>query len=266
MVVGGLGLGFTMHEVLADRRVEKCAVVEIEEALVGWMRDGTVPHGPALLADERATVVVADIAVAMAEARPASYDLVLLDVDNGPGYLVHDVNARLYQDDFLRTVRGAAAGWRDRRVVGGRGARPRRGADACLRRGRGAPAGGPAAGPRRALLALRRAGNVQCMTEFRTEHDSMGEVLVPRDALVAGADPAGGRELPDQRHPDRAAPDPGARHRQAGRRAGQPGPRRPRRGAGAARSAPPPPRWPPVSTTRSSRSTSSRPARAPPPT
>lgn len=105
VVVGGLGLGFTMHEVLADRRVEKCAVVEIEDALVGWMRDGTVPHGPALLADERATVVVADIAVAMAEARPTSYDLVLLDVDNGPGYLVHDVNARLYQDEFLRTVR-----------------------------------------------------------------------------------------------------------------------------------------------------------------
>ena len=29
VVVGGLGLGFTMHEVLADARVEKCAVVEI---------------------------------------------------------------------------------------------------------------------------------------------------------------------------------------------------------------------------------------------
>ena len=55
VVVGGLGLGFTMHEVLADSRVEKVAVVEIEEALVGWMRDGTVPHGPALLADERVT-------------------------------------------------------------------------------------------------------------------------------------------------------------------------------------------------------------------
>lgn len=104
VVVGGLGLGFTMHEVLADSRVEKVAVVEIEEALVGWMRDGTVPHGPALLADERVTVVVADVAVALAEARPASYDLVLLDVDNGPGYLVHDANAELYATPFLRTA------------------------------------------------------------------------------------------------------------------------------------------------------------------
>jgi spermidine synthase len=105
VVVGGLGLGFTMHEVLADSRVEKCAVVEVEEALVGWMRDGTVPHGPALLADERVSVVVADIAVALAEAKPATYDLILLDVDNGPGYLVYESNAALYDAAFLATAR-----------------------------------------------------------------------------------------------------------------------------------------------------------------
>lgn len=105
VVVGGLGLGFTMHEVLADPRVELCSVVEIEQALVDWMRDGTVPHGPALLADHRVNVVVADVAVALAEARPASYDLVLLDVDNGPGYLVHATNAALYEAPALTSAR-----------------------------------------------------------------------------------------------------------------------------------------------------------------
>ena len=105
VVVAGLGLGFTMHEVLADSRVERCAVVEIEEALVRWMRDGTIAHGPALLADERVVVVLADIAVAIAEARPASYDLILLDVDNGPGYLVHDTNEALYHEPFLSSAR-----------------------------------------------------------------------------------------------------------------------------------------------------------------
>ncbi|WP_235547871.1 MULTISPECIES: spermidine synthase [unclassified Nocardioides] len=107
VVVGGLGLGFTMHEVLADSRVEKVAVVEIEQALVDWMRDGTVPHGPALLADERVSVVVADVAIALAEAKPASYDLVLLDVDNGPGYLVHESNAAIYEAPFLESARQA---------------------------------------------------------------------------------------------------------------------------------------------------------------
>jgi spermidine synthase len=104
VLVGGLGLGFTAHAVLADPRVEKVAVVEIEDALVGWMRDGTVPHGPSFLADERLTIVVADVRAAVAEATPASYDLVLLDVDNGPGYLVHDSNAEVYAAPFLRQL------------------------------------------------------------------------------------------------------------------------------------------------------------------
>ncbi len=117
VAVGGLGLGFTMHEVLADPRVETCRVVEVEQALVDWMRDGTIAHGPAMLADERVGVVVADIAVAVAEARPGTYDLVLLDVDNGPAYLVHAANAALYETPFLQQVRamlrpgGAVAVW-----------------------------------------------------------------------------------------------------------------------------------------------------------
>ena len=105
VVVAGLGLGFTMHEVLADKRVERVVVVELEDALVQWMRDGTVPHGPTYLADDRVSVMTADIRVAMAEATPAAYDLVLLDVDNGPGFLVHDANVEVYQRAFLEQVR-----------------------------------------------------------------------------------------------------------------------------------------------------------------
>ena len=117
VLVGGMGLGFTMHRVLADPRVERCTVVEIEEALVGWMRDGTIGHGPTMLADERARPVVADVSVALAEGSPASYDLVLLDVDNGPHFLVHESNARIYERDFLAEARrilrpgGALAIW-----------------------------------------------------------------------------------------------------------------------------------------------------------
>ena len=104
VVIGGLGLGYTLEAVLADPRVEHVSVVEIEEALIGWMRDGTIPHGQGLLADRRVTVINADLAMAVAEAR-ASYDLVLLDVDNGPGYLVHGANAALYEPPFLARCR-----------------------------------------------------------------------------------------------------------------------------------------------------------------
>ena len=109
VLVGGLGLGFTMHAVLEDVRVEKVVVVEIEGALIDWMRDGTVPHGPEYLADARLRIVNLDVAMAVEELIPGGYDLVLLDVDNGPGHLVHDSNARLYGHDFLATVRRALA-------------------------------------------------------------------------------------------------------------------------------------------------------------
>ena len=107
VLVGGMGFGFTMHEVLADPRVEQCTVVEIEQPLVDWMRDGTIAHGPQLLADGRLTVTVGDVAQVLAEAGEDAYDLVLLDIDNGPGYLVHDANATIYQPPFLEVARQA---------------------------------------------------------------------------------------------------------------------------------------------------------------
>ena len=104
VVVGGLGLGFTTQRVLADSRVEEVRVVEIEASLIGWMRDGTIPHGPALLADKRLRLVDADIVTAVTEAM-STYDLVLLDVDNGPGQLVHQPNAAVYEREFLHATR-----------------------------------------------------------------------------------------------------------------------------------------------------------------
>jgi spermidine synthase len=109
VLVGGLGLGFTMREVLADSRVEECTVVEIEQVVVDWMRDGTIAHGPKFLADERVTVAVSDVAVALQEAGDEAYDLVLLDVDNGPDYLVHDANEALYREPFLEAAHRATA-------------------------------------------------------------------------------------------------------------------------------------------------------------
>ena len=49
VLIGGLRPGFTMHEVLAEPRVQPCAVVEIEEALVIW----SATEDPALAATLR---------------------------------------------------------------------------------------------------------------------------------------------------------------------------------------------------------------------
>jgi spermidine synthase len=107
VLVGGLGLGFTLHEVLSHPRVEHVAVAEIEEPLVAWFRDGTIPHGPTYLADGRVHLSVGEVQQVVAEATPGSFDLVLLDVDNGPDFLVHEANARIYEAPFMCEVRRA---------------------------------------------------------------------------------------------------------------------------------------------------------------
>ncbi|MFZ2501943.1 MAG: hypothetical protein WAW88_04685 [Nocardioides sp.] len=108
VLVGGLGLGFTLAELLTDDRVRRVVVVEQEPQVVTWLREGTVPHGPALLGDPRVEVVVADVADVLALDQ-ARYDVILLDVDNGPDNLVHAGNASLYAAPALARARRALA-------------------------------------------------------------------------------------------------------------------------------------------------------------
>lgn len=117
ILVGGLGFGFTAGALLDDRRVECVDVVEVEPALVRLLRDGVVPGADAVFADPRVHVVVDDIVHVLASCPPAHYDAVLLDVDNGPDFLVHAGNAEVYQPRMLnvaaRTLRpgGVLAVW-----------------------------------------------------------------------------------------------------------------------------------------------------------
>jgi spermidine synthase len=104
VLVGGLGLGHTLRELLADDRVQQVLVAEIEPAVVEWMRAGVVP-GADLLADSRVHVVVEDVRRAVVVQPSASYDALLLDVDNGPDFLVYDDNAPVYEATFLAQCR-----------------------------------------------------------------------------------------------------------------------------------------------------------------
>jgi len=104
VLVGGLGLGHTVRGLLADDRVRHVVVVEIEPAVVGWMEQGVLP-GAELLSDPRVEVVVGDVREVVPTLPAAGFDAVLLDVDNGPGYLVHDRNAAIYAAPFLEQCR-----------------------------------------------------------------------------------------------------------------------------------------------------------------
>ena len=102
LLVGGLGVGFSLLEAVASPEVTDIDVVEIEPVLIGWhethLRDLT---GPALH-DPRVEVLQRDVRDHL-RASPGRYDIVCLDVDNGPGWTVTEDNAELYGADGLAT-------------------------------------------------------------------------------------------------------------------------------------------------------------------
>ena len=102
VLVGGLGLGWTAATVLADARVAEVDVAELQPALVGWAADGLLSGLPSPPGG-RLRVHVADVADQLAGS-PGHWDAVLLDVDNGPAFLVHQANAGLYTDAGLATA------------------------------------------------------------------------------------------------------------------------------------------------------------------
>lgn len=110
VLVGGLGFGTTARTLLTDVRVEQIHVVEIEPVLVEWMRGGMIPGIDTVLADPRLRITVGNVLDEVGMAEPGSYDGILLDVDNGPGFLVHSDNAAVYERPALESARDALAG------------------------------------------------------------------------------------------------------------------------------------------------------------
>jgi spermidine synthase len=109
VLIGGLGIGDALDEALACARVASVTVAELEPVVVRWFNEhGGEPAGRAQAAERagRARIVVADVAEVLAgTAEP--WDVVALDTDNGPEWLVRGENARLYAPSGLGAVRTA---------------------------------------------------------------------------------------------------------------------------------------------------------------
>ena len=92
-----------------DRRAAEVTAKAAREAGVRRIvyLGGLVPPTSAALQDPRVEVVVGDVRHVLAAQPPGSLDLVLLDVDNGPGYLVYEDIAAVYEDAFLQTCHAA---------------------------------------------------------------------------------------------------------------------------------------------------------------
>jgi spermidine synthase len=95
VLVAGLGMGYTLASALADPRVGRVDMVEIEPLIIQWNRDhlGGLAGNPA--ADLRVRLVTTDLVRFLWDSQVV-YDALLLDADNGPDWLAIDTNVQLY--------------------------------------------------------------------------------------------------------------------------------------------------------------------------
>ncbi|MER5469760.1 spermidine synthase [Streptomyces sp. NPDC002935] len=96
VLIGGLGVGFSLAHAAADRRWGRITVVERERAIIDWHRGGPLAGLSArALTDPRADIVEADLVDYVNEISD-TFDALCLDIDNGPGWTVTEGNAGLY--------------------------------------------------------------------------------------------------------------------------------------------------------------------------
>ncbi|CAM5770030.1 spermidine synthase [Bosea minatitlanensis] len=107
LLIGGLGMGFTLRAALAALPGE--ATVEVAElipAVAAWARGPMAPVFSGCLDDPRVRLRLGDVGAVIA-AGTARYDGILLDVDNGPEGLTVAANDRLYGPAGLGAARTA---------------------------------------------------------------------------------------------------------------------------------------------------------------
>jgi spermidine synthase len=102
VLIGGLGLGFTLRAALGALPPDaEVVVVELLPEVIAWNRDSSLDLAWRELADPRVTLVEGDVS-AVLSASHAAFDGIMLDVDNGADAITTSQNAELYRAEGVR--------------------------------------------------------------------------------------------------------------------------------------------------------------------
>jgi spermidine synthase len=100
ILLGGLGVGFSLDEALQHPEVTEVVVIEVEEAIIGWHATYFGAQASRARADPRTRLVNADLTAWLVDGTD-QFDAICLDIDNGPDWTVAGGNAVLYTEEGL---------------------------------------------------------------------------------------------------------------------------------------------------------------------
>ncbi len=103
VLIGGLGVGYSLAAALRDPRVGHVTVVEIEQKIIEWHRTYLSGFSEHALDDKKTTVIHADLIQWIPQTRE-SFDAICLDIDNGPDWTVFEENHVLYENGGLEAL------------------------------------------------------------------------------------------------------------------------------------------------------------------
>lgn len=107
ILIGGLGMGFTLRAALAVLGDDaRATVVELVPAVVVWAREHMSDVFGDCLDDRRVEIRKGDVGP-LIRAESDTYDAILLDVDNGPEGLTRKANDAIYSLSGLKAARKA---------------------------------------------------------------------------------------------------------------------------------------------------------------
>jgi spermidine synthase len=107
VLIGGLGLGYTLAAVLRRLRAKgQVLVAELVPEVVEWNRGPLATLASHPLQDHRVRVRQVDVA-RIIKTEQRAYDAILLDVDNGPEDYIFKDNNWLYSRDGLESAMSA---------------------------------------------------------------------------------------------------------------------------------------------------------------
>lgn len=105
VLIGGLGVGFSLRAALDHPRVGSVVVVEREPAVIEWNNGPLRRFHADALSDPRVTCVEADFPAMLRESDDR-FGAICLDIDNGPEWTVSDGNAAVYTETGLDLLVG----------------------------------------------------------------------------------------------------------------------------------------------------------------
>ena len=107
ILIGGLGMGFTLRAALAELGGDaKIVVAELVPSVIAWARGPMAEVFGTSLDDARVEIRQGDVGRVI-KAEKAAFDAILLDVDNGPEGLTRESNDSLYSWAGLSAARDA---------------------------------------------------------------------------------------------------------------------------------------------------------------